>query len=52
MIYQEDISEEIRELNNKKNIKLQDMRNKEQLTEKINNNNCKIIYSLKPGVGK
>ena len=47
-----DISEQIRELNNKKNIELQDMRNQLNLIQKITNNNTEIIFSPKPGVGK
>jgi hypothetical protein len=47
-----EIIEQIRELNNKQNIELQDMRNKVNLIKTITNNNTEIIYSLKPGVGK
>ena len=46
------ISEQIRELNNKQNIELQEMRNKIDIIPKITNNNTEIIYSFKPGVGK
>ena len=53
-----DISEQIRELNDDKelkdgkNIDLQKMRTKKDLIENITNNNTEIIYSFKPGVGK
>ncbi len=46
------ISEQIRELNNKQNIELQEMRNKIDIIPKITNNNTEIIYSFKPGFGK
>ena len=47
-----DFSEQIRELNNKQNIELQEMRTKIDIIPKITNNNTEIIYSFKPGVGK